>query len=212
MGTNFLGILSFLADLTPLILFFVFLRILKDKVFLILFIWTLISVASDILIANYSSEKQQVIVFFAIIAEMLFVATIFFIIVKIKLIKLLIILLSLIYIVLFVNEICKGPIVSFPYDLASITVLLTLVLSLLVFYDLYKMNITAFLLENAYIYLIFGYLIYVAGNLFLFATTEKFPNIFAEPGLWSIFILANIIKNCFISVAIYKKNISILKM
>lgn len=205
MGVNILGILSFIADLAPLILLLLYNKLLKDPVYLTLFFWTILSITSDIIIAFSSLEKQQIIVFFAIITEMLFVATMFFLVVKYKLIKIIILMLSILYIIVFSISIRQNEIYSFPYKLASITVVMTLMMCLFVFYDLFKQNKITFILNNPVVFIVLAYIIYVAGNLFLFASTEQFPNIFKDPGLWSIFIIANIFKNSFIVVSIYRK-------
>jgi hypothetical protein len=204
VNLDILGIISFIADLTPLILFFIHWKILKQPVFLTLFCWTILSVSSDIVISFSSPEMQQIIVFYSILLEMLFVGFIYFLIVKSKLRKIVIVSLCMVYLTLFIVESIQSTIDGFPYWLASITVVLTLFLSLVVFYDIYKQNQISFIMNNPYVFILFAYIIYVAGNLFLFATTEKFPNIFKNPGLWSIFIIANTFKNIFISIAILR--------
>ncbi len=95
---------------------------------------------------------------------------------------------------------------GFSTWLASIAVVFTLSLSLISFVDLFLGSKNEFLLERSSIWLIFAYMIYAAGCLFLFATTESIVDIFKEPGFWRIFFVANIIKNLFFIKAILVEN------
>ncbi len=203
MAFNILGFVSFVADFLPLVLLLLNLNLLKQKTFLILFCWTVISFALDILIFFSSKVDQQVIAFLAIPLETIFVCILYYSIVRNKYIRYFLLIALFAFALYMVKEIYDYKIMGFQYWLASIAVIFTLLLSSLVFFDIFKTSKEGtFLLNNNRIWLIFAYMIYAAGNLFLFATTEEFPNIFADPGLWTIFIIANVMKNLFFIKAI----------
>jgi hypothetical protein len=200
---NFLGIISFVADFLPLLLLLLNLNLLKQKTFLVLFGWTVVSFGLDISIYLSSKADQQVIAFLAIPLEAIFVCVLYYTIAKNKYIKYFLLVALVAFLAYMIKELYDYKIVGFQYWLASIAIIFTLLLSSLVFFDIFKASKEGtFLLNNNRIWLIFAYMIYAAGNLFLFATTEEFPNIFADPGLWTIFIIANVLKNLFFVKAI----------
>jgi hypothetical protein len=200
---NFLGIISFVADFIPLLLLLLNLNLLKQKTFLVLFGWTVVSFGLDISIYLSSKADQQVIAFLAIPLEAIFVCVLYYTIAKNKYIKYFLLVALVAFFASMIKELYDYKIVGFQYWLASIAIIFTLLLSSLVFFDIFKASKEGtFLLNNNRIWLIFAYMIYAAGNLFLFATTEEFPNIFADPGLWTIFIIANVLKNLFFVKAI----------
>jgi hypothetical protein len=199
---DFFGIISFIADLFPLVLLLVYRQLLKKKVYYFLFIWSVLSVGADMLVAITNNNQQQLIAFYSILVEVLFVGFMYARIVRNKKFKWIIYVIIILFSLVTLVEGFRTYIDGFPIYLASSAALLTLLLSILVFYDINIQNQNNFLLNNPEIFIVFAYIIYAAGNLFLFATTEKFPNIFTTPGLWSIFIIANIIKNAFLCKSI----------
>jgi hypothetical protein len=211
VALNILGIISFIADFLPLVLLLLNLNLLKQRTFLVLFCWTVVSFALDISIYLSSQENQQVIAFLAIPLETIFVCILYYTIAKNKYIKYFLLVALAAFTTYMIKELYDYKIVGFQYWLASIAVIFTLILSSLVFFDIFKSSKEGtFLLNNNRIWLIFAYMIYAAGNLFLFATTEEFPNILQDPGLWTIFIIANAIKNLFfIKAIIQARNSSI---
>lgn len=197
MKVDILGILSFLTDLTPLILLLMSIKLLKKSINLVLFFWCVLSVFLDVLVVVLPESKIQSIAFYTILSEPIFVIVIYLLIAKNKLLKIIMIIITIVFIIIVYFHNKKYGLDEFSNALAGYAVLQILILSLLNFIILYKDSNDS-MINNPNIFIFLGYMIYTSGSLFLFTTTEKFPNIFIDSGLWSIFLTANIIKNLFL--------------
>jgi hypothetical protein len=195
---DILGFLSFAADVAPLVLLLVYYKLLKKGLFLALFIWTCISCGIDVLMFMSNEFESQKLSYYAILIEPVFVTIMYFFILKSKIMKIVFVLISIVFALICVLNKINSNSDGFSYINASLAALVTLMLSVGLFIHLFYKKSNDALIENYNIFLIFGYIIYTSGSLFLVATTEKFPAFFVEPGLWGIFIVANILKNLFI--------------
>ncbi len=199
-----LGIISFTADLMPFLLLCLYFSLLNQKIFAALFCWSIFSLAFDFFVAiSINSHEQQLLAFYSILAEVLFVSILCMLMVKQKKVLIATILVTLIFVSMCIYQFRCNGFTTFPDWIAASASVTTLLFCTFIFYDLFVHSKNEFLLNNPTIYIVFGYIIYAAGNLFLFATTEQFPNIFVEPGLWVIFIIANVFKNIFFCKAIF---------
>jgi hypothetical protein len=202
---NILGLISFITDLLPLILLLAFSRVIKDPPFTALFGWTIFSVLSDILIMTSDDKTDQFVVFVAVIAELMFISMLFFLISKWPKFRFIYVLSGLIFITIGLVKYIREKPDNFDYLLGTLGLLNVLILSLFLLYELFTVSLGSFLLANPYVWFALGYIIYGSGNLFLFATTEYFPDIFKAENAqnpWSIFLVANILKNTLFCKAI----------
>jgi hypothetical protein len=199
---DIIGLFSFIADIATLLTFIKFYKVARVKIFAILFAYSILSVGLDFLAASSSDKLQQLVSFYSIMVEVVVLAIIYFFIVHKPLYKIIIVVSLIGFLMFSVTQWDTTGAAGFSTWLASSAVLFALVLSLLAFADLFIEVKNDFLLKKPAIWIIFAYIIYAAGNLFLFATTESFVDIFVEPGFWRIFFIANIIKNAFFINAI----------
>jgi hypothetical protein len=197
MAFDLIGILSFLADLAPLVFLILNRKLLKHRILLMLFIWSVISVAADLLVVVLNDAQREMVAFFSILVEVLFVCGFYFVIANGRKSQWLYAGAGILFAIISIYDISAYPLNGFRYWLAASAAILTMLLSLFVFMDFFKIYTNSFLLDNFQIWIPLAYMIYAAGNLFLFASTEHFSNIFANAGVWNIFFVANIFKNAF---------------
>lgn len=202
---NILGLFSFLTDLLPLVLILMYWRVTKSPPFAALFVWTIFSILSDVAINVYDDKSDQVVAYVAVLAELMFISILYFLISKRRKLRFIYLLFGMVFVVIGCVKLIRNPPNNFDYLLASLSLLNVLVLSLLLLYEKFSQSHSSFLLSNSLVWFPLAYIIYCSGNLFLFATTEHFPDLFkaentANP--WSIFLMANIIKNTLFCKAI----------
>lgn len=202
---NILGLFSFITDLLPLVLLMVYWRITKSPPFMALFAWTIFSIGSDVLISMYDDKGDQIIAYIAIIFELMFVSILYFLISKRPKFRYVYLITGMTFVTIGLVKLVLNPPDKFDYLLASLCLLNVLVMSLLLLYEKFVLTHGNFLLNDPQVWFILAYVIYCSGNLFLFATTERFPDVFkaeSMQGPWGIFLMANIIKNMLFCKAI----------
>jgi hypothetical protein len=197
---NILGLLSLITDILPLILLLRNRRLLQHAPFMTLLGWTVFSILSDLMIILSNDQNDQSIAFISIIVEVVFACGLYYFISKRKRFKNFFGLIGILYtgfsIVFFINY----PPIGFVYWFGALSVLLVLILSFVLLFELFMGSIGVFLLKNPYVWFPLAYMIYCSGNIFLFASSEYFPDIFSAQAngqgeAWSIFLVANIFKN-----------------
>ncbi len=200
MQIDLLGVLSFIADLAPLVLLVFYYKLLKQKINIILFIWTIISVALDILVIYLPNNKIQDVAFYSMVLEPFFVLFIYFGILKKKKQKFFMLGSILVYFFVVLYHYFNYKMGEFPNLLAASSVFIVLLNSILMFVFIFKDTIGSeiSMIEYPFVFIFVGYIVYTSGVIFLFAAIDEFPNIFKEAGLWRIFLIANILKNVFL--------------
>jgi hypothetical protein len=197
---NILGLLSLITDILPLILLLRNRKLLQHAPFMTLLAWTTFSILSDVMIILSSDQDDQSIAFISIIVEVVFACGLYYFVSTRKRFKNFFGLVGLLYtgfsIIYFINY----PPVGFVYWFGALSVLLVLILSFVLLFELFMSSIGVFLLKNPYVWFPLAYMIYCSGNIFLFASSEYFPDIFSadgngQGGAWSIFLVANMFKN-----------------
>lgn len=202
---NILGLFSFATDLLPLVLLMVYWRITKSPPFMALLAWTVFSIGSDIFISIYDDKGDQIIAFVAIIFELMFISILYFLISKRPKFRYVYLISGTLFVLAGLIKLVQKPPDGFDYLLASLCLLNVLVMSLLLLYEKFVLTHGSFLLNDPHTWFILAYVIYCSGNLFLFATSDRFYDVFKGENTvnpWSIFLLANIIKNMLFCKAI----------
>jgi hypothetical protein len=207
MAFNLLGILSFIADLVPFLMLLRYRNLLKKRLLLVLFIWTIFSLGADFLIGFNDDQHKELFAFLSILIEVLFVCTFYYVMGNRRFTKTVSAICGTLFAAVSVYVLVTQQLDGFKYWMAASAALITMLLSVLIFMDFFNTYQNSFLLDAYEIWIPLAYMIYAAGNLFLFASTEHFPDIFSDPGMWSIFLVANIIKNSFFikSIMLAKK-------
>lgn len=198
---NILGFLSLVTDILPLILLLRNRKLLHYKPFKALLGWTVFSVLSDIMIIIVSDRHDQSVAFISIIVEVVFACALYYVVSERKQFKRLFGFTGIMYTLFSVIYFIIYPPVGFVYWFGAVSVLLVLILSFVLLFELFMAATGVFLLRNPFVWFPLAYMIYCSGNIFLFASSEYFPDIFStetngqDVVAWSIFLVANIFKN-----------------
>jgi hypothetical protein len=197
---NILGLLSLVTDILPLILLLKNRKLLQFAPFIALLGWTVFSFISDILIIILSDQNDQSVAFASIIFEVIFACVLYYFISARKKFRNFFGVIGILYTIFSIVYFINYPPVGFVYWFGALSVLLVLILSFVLLFELFMGSTGVFLLKNPYVWFPLAYMIYCSGNIFLFASSEYFPDIFSseangQGGAWGIFLVANIFKN-----------------
>ena len=201
-----LGIVSFIADMLPLLLLLWYSKLLKSTIYLSILIWSVISVVINVCIVTTVDSDIQKYAYYTIIIESIIVAIVCYNLYEKPIFKKSIVIIQTIMTALSIIVYWGNNFDSFPNWLASSCNLMVMVYCFFIFVDMFYENSNSFLKLKAELYIILGYFIYTSGCLFLYVFSDKLPNFFKNPGFWAIYLLANIIKDVMISKAILVKS------
>jgi hypothetical protein len=194
-----LFIIGFFAQFSPLILFFVFFKKISKIIELrVIFLYVLVSLASDFLLGAFQKNGSSVISISAII-EFIFFAVFFYLCIQNKKFKKVIVILSVAD-VLFKIVLLLVSKSSFDFWAALTTTLLIVFYSIFFFYEQVNSPETLFIYQSHNFWIVVGCIIYLSGTLFLFLYTSDLPDK-QKNALWSINIVFEIVKNIFFSIA-----------
>lgn len=209
-----LFIIFLLAQIFPLIIYFAFLKKLRQIHDLrIIFFYVLIAFLSNFLVAGFKKDSSLIISIYAIF-EYLFFTSFFFLSTKNKKFKILIAVISFLYLVFDVIFLRSGK-TNFDFWAALFTTILIVIYSVFLLYE----QVNAPLAENQYnstspliiyqsypFWIVIGCIIYLSGTLFVFLYTSDLKDK-AFSSLWGINYVFEIIKNvCFAVAFILAKN------
>jgi hypothetical protein len=192
-------ILGLLAQLSPIVLFFVFFR--KDKKIIalwVIFFYALLSVISGFLLGVAKNHASLIISYFAI-CEFFFFSTFFFLSIRNKIFTKIIIAISLCtigfeFFLLYSHQI------NFDFWAALITAILIVIYSIFFFYEQLNLPETLFIYQSYKFWIVVGCIVYLSGTLFLFLFTSDLKDK-QNSSLWIINDAFEIIKNIFFSIA-----------
>lgn len=173
----------------------------------VLFFYTFCSFFNDQLIIYFSDHGKDVAVFYALsiftVVEFLLFSFFLYLIIKKKIFKVLIlaslpVFLSISIFSFYIANPLNG------FDSIATTVEIIFVLAFCVFFLFQELNNpnTLFIYQNSNFWFVFGILMYLAGNFFLFLQAS---GVSAEDrdAFWSINFICNIIKNLLFALAFY---------
>ena len=199
-----LPIFFLLAQLSPLILFFIFYKKVGKIVGLkVVFFYALLTLITDFLIGWFFSYATTIVSVFALI-EYLFFSLFFYIIIHNKKVKKAIIIVSIlnttidIYILQNYRE-------HFDFWAALVIGILTVTFSIIYFYEQIN-SPKIILIYNSYsFWIVVGFVIYISGTLFLFLYTSDMKDRQKSP-LWVLNTVFEIIKDICFSIAFFVAN------
>ena len=194
-----LFIIGFFAQVSPLILFFLFFkRISKIVELRVIFLYVLTSLIFNFLLGAFQSKASSIIGIFAII-EYSFFSTFFYLCIrneKFKKLILIVFAISLgVELLLFYS-----PKVNIGFWTPLIVAILIVIYSVFFFYEEVNSPKTLFIYQSYNFWIVVGCIIYVSGTLFLFLYTSDIQDK-QKNSLWSINIVFEIVKNIFFSIA-----------
>lgn len=194
-----LFLIGFLAQVSPLVLFFVFFKRINKIVELrVIFLYVLTSLISIFLLGAFKNHSSLIISIFAMV-EFSFFSAFFYLVIISKKIKALIIMISglalcaEIVLLYFDKE-------NFDFWVALITAVLIVAYSISYFYEQLNSPETLIIYQSYTFWIVVGCIIYLSGTLFLFLYTSDLKNK-QSSSLWAINISFEIVKNVFFSIA-----------
>lgn len=199
-------LLAFLAQFSPLVLFFVFFKRINKIVELrVIFLYALSSLISIFFLGAFKNYASLIISIFAMI-EYVFFATFFYLCIRNNKFKTFIIIISILNLSLDVF-LFYSPKANFDFWDTLITTILIVIYCIFFFYEQLNSPQYLFIYQSYTFWVVVGCLIYLSGTLFLFLYTSDIKNKERSP-LWNINIVFEIVKNLFFSIAfiVAKKN------
>ncbi len=192
-------ILGLLAQVSPLVLYFVFYKkiskLVEVKVF---FFYVVLSFASIIISGIFKSHQSIIISVFAI-CEFAFFSALLYLCIKNKKVKKIIFIVAilnlLIEIVLFYS--LKS---NFDFWAALLNAILIVIYSIYFFYEQINSQEAQVIYKSHQFWLVAGCIIYLSGTLFLFLYTAELKDK-ETSSLWIINIAFEIVKNISFSIA-----------
>jgi hypothetical protein len=194
-----LKIIALLAQFSPLVLFFVFIkRISKIIELRVIFFYVLVSFLSIFLVGAFQSNAFLIISISALVDYSFFSAFYYFGIrnKKFKKLILLIFVVSLAFDIFLFYQ----PKSNFDFWAPLITTIFIVIYSVFFFYEQLNSPETLFIYQSYKFWVVVGCIIYLSGTLFLFLYTSDIKDK-EKSSLWSINIVFETVKNILFSIA-----------
>ncbi len=208
------ALLSVYSPLIPIVLFLLYFNKSKKTVLWVFFIYSIYAFSNDNLllyIQNLYSQNRglkyliyynNTILQVFTILEYLFFSLFFYLILNSKSFKKIILYISVIFTLFCFYFIIDKGVKQFDSIQTSVEGILLIVYSILYFYEKISSTLDTFIYQNFKFWIVFGILIYIAGNLFLFTYTSDLPSEVRDQ-YWIINYVSNISKNLLFALAIY---------
>jgi hypothetical protein len=193
------NIVAVIAQFSPLICFFLyFKKNIKKSDLRVCFFYTIASLLSDILVALLANYAYIIISSFTVI-EYLFFSAFFYLCLRNKKIKPIIIIASALFLIVagFLFFFAKT---SFDFWAALVSTILVDAYCIFFFYEQLSLPETPMIYKSYQFWITAGCFIYISGILFLYLYTSGMKDK-QKSGLWIINIIFEIVKNIFFSIA-----------
>lgn len=203
MEKDILREISVLSGLLPIILFLVFLRKNKEKNLWVIFLYTVLSLITDIAFRNLSAGDETaefyLFSFFTIIEYSIF-SMFIFLQISSKAVKWFIACVSIGFYGFAIYNITRGQNSNFDSLSASVESVLVILFCIFFFAEEIRNPEVSFIYSSKAFWVTTAVLLYLAATLFLFISAPYFT---AEEkdSYWSINFISNILKNILLSIA-----------
>jgi hypothetical protein len=166
----------------------------------VIFLYALISLASDFLLSSALRSYGSVIISSFAICEYIVFSTLFYFCISNKNFKKFILFISFIDLAIELVLVFTH-VVNFDFWVALITATLILVYSIFFFYEQLNSSEIIIIYKSYKFWIVIGCIIYLSGTLFLFLYTSDLKDKQTN-GLWAINIVFEIVKNACFSIAL----------
>ncbi len=210
METDILKPVSVLSGLLPIVLFLVFLRRNKEAKLWVIFLYTILSLITDILFDALPQENKVSSFYlfsFFTITEFTIFSSFIFLQIKKKALRLFIAFSSIIFYAFAINNLLTRPASSIPisensFDSvpASVESILVILYCILLYFEQMRRPEISFIYSTKVFWVATAFLLYLAATLFLFISTASLTEKEQE-AYWPINLLSNILKNILLSIA-----------
>ena len=203
MEKDILRDISVLSGLLPIILFLVFLRRNKEKNLWVIFLYTVLSLITDIAFRNLPAGDENaefyLFSFFTIIEYSIF-TTFIFLQISSKVVKWFIGIISIGFYGFAIYNITRGQSSNFDSLSASVECVLVILFCIFFFAEEIKNPEVSFIYSSKVFWVTTAVLLYLAATLFLFISAPYFTEEQMD-SYWSINFISNILKNILLSIA-----------
>ena len=205
---------SLYSPLIPILLFLLYFKSSIKTVLWVFFIYSIYAFANDnVLIAiqakYFQDPSQKYLISYNTILlqvftllEYLFFSIFFYIILKTSVLKKIIFGFSILFSLFCIYFIAQKGVKEFDSIQTSIEGTLIIIYSIFYFYEQMNSSQVSFIYQGFRFWIVFGILIYMAGNLFLFTYASTLPQELRNQ-YWIINFVSNILKNILFAVAIF---------
>lgn len=203
MEKDILRDISVLSGLLPIILFLVFLRRNRQKKLWVIFLYTVLSLITDITFRNLppGDEKAEFYLFsFFTLIEYSIFTTFIFLQISSKGVKWFIASISMAFYAFAIYNIIKGQSSNFDSLSASVECVLVILFCIFFFAEEIKNPEISFIYSSKAFWVTTAILLYLAATLFLFISAGFFTQEEMN-AYWSINFISNILKNILLSIA-----------
>jgi hypothetical protein len=210
LETDILKPVSVLSGLLPIVLFLVFLRRNKEAKLWVIFLYTILSLITDILFDALPQENKVSSFYlfsFFTITEFTIFSSFIFLQIKKKALRLFIAFSSIIFYAFAINNLLTRPASSIPisensFDSvpASVESILVILYCILLYFEQMRRPEISFIYSTKVFWVATAFLLYLAATLFLFISTASLTEKEQE-AYWPINLLSNILKNILLSIA-----------
>jgi len=210
LETDILKPVSVLSGLLPIVLFLVFLRRNKEARLWVIFLYTILSLITDILFDALPQENKVSSFYlfsFFTITEFTIFSSFIFLQIKKKALRLFIAFSSIIFYAFAINNLLTRPASSIPisensFDSvpASVESILVILYCILLYFEQMRRPEISFIYSTKVFWVATAFLLYLAATLFLFISTASLTEKEQE-AYWPINLLSNILKNILLSIA-----------
>jgi hypothetical protein len=208
------ALLSLYSPLIPIVLFLLYFKSTNKTVLWVFFVYSIYAFTNDNVLIYVQTEyfsnpdlkylktyNRNLLYTFTII-EYLFFSAFFFSVLKSKKIKTSIVVISVLFSAFCLYFILAKAFTKFDSVQTSISGILIIIFSIFYFYEQINSPKMAFIYQDYKFWIVFGILIYMAGNLFLFSYASNLSNDQRDQ-YWIINFVSNIMKNILFALAIF---------
>lgn len=200
MEKDILKIISVFSGLLPIILFLVFFKRNKERRLWVIFLYTIVSLFTDLAFVSLSKKEEFFLFSFFTIIEYTIFTAFFFLQIKSRFIKYFIVGSTVLFYAFAIYNMLNTQNYNFDSLPASIESVLVILFCIFFFFEEMRSNEVSFIYASKVFWVATAVLIYLAATLFLFISAAYF-SLEERDTYWSINFISNILKNVLLSIA-----------
>ena len=193
------ALLSYVSPVLPLVLFFIYFKRNNKLQLRVVFLYILASFLTNLALSFFENGRTIILHVFTLF-EYSFFAFFFYLVIRNRLFRRVIFVLSVIFLVTAIFFIISSAKNKFDSLAASISAILVIVYAIYYFYEQMTDPKMLIIYQSPHFWIATGCLIYLAGTLFLFLFTSEINGNQEDPW-WGINNLLDTIKNLFFTIA-----------
>ena len=194
-------LLAYYSDLLPVIAFFLFLIKRKEKVFWVIFFYSICSFITNTVLLNNQNESIVTVLSVFTGVEYIFFSVILYLFISSHIIKKLIVFISIFFILFLITTILFESKYQFDSLQTSIESILIIGFCIIFLFEQINQPQLSFIYTSYNFWIVIGILTYLAITFFLYVFAASLPLEVADE-YWIINHIASILKNILFTIAI----------